>query len=247
MNQLASLTDLAALPLPEGLAERLLRQAEWEIERAAREQEWGRLLRQGSREAIIAKACDHYGGAPDMFGLRSDYPGKSVSFAISGMHNHHPRAPVFMRGSMCGMLDAFQGKNNLARAILNRFIRFKRITALDRDEFEAKVQPAINKLDEKWHCSYHFRDAIAWPRPRTDGLSCYIGGRWVFLDNNQATYVRKLQTILRQNAKLESGVEKARAQAMSARQGHDPQGHGATPASAVPQGCAPNPPSGDLQ
>jgi hypothetical protein len=37
------------------------------------------------------------------------------------------------------------------------------------------------------------------------------------------------------------------AQAMSARQGQDPQGLGATPASAVPQGCAPNPPSGDLQ
>lgn len=235
LSQLASLTDLAALPLPAGLAERLLRQAEWEIERVANEQDWDRLLRHGSREAIIAKACDHYGGAPDMFGLRSDYPGKSVNYAISGRHNSHPRAPVFMRGSVCGMLDTYGGKNHLAISIFKRFIRAKRITALDREEFEQKVSAAISKLCDRWNCSYHFHNWIAFPLETTNGLSCYIGGRLVFLDNNQASYVRKLQAILRKNANLESGVAKARAQAMSARQSHDPQGHGPKDASAVRQ------------
>lgn len=198
--------DLSALP------ESVLNQIESLVQDHNKRAKWKLLLDEGTEEEIIEcarKECV----TNDHIVLASKYKANEVPrilYCPIGFMDH-PRRPVAMRGSLAAMImrrsaSSFTCANGLADDILERFIRFKKVTAFTQEEFDEVVKPAIDKLRQKFSTSYHF--------PRRWGgwlpiwsYSVVIKGRVVIVDEHQRTYLNRLFSIIRKTDVLEERVK----------------------------------------
>ena len=120
--------------------------------------------------------------------------------------NYHPNSPVLMRGSIEVMAHKYGNgnfnvaRNGLAYAILERYVKFYKITVTNDEEYKARLRPAALKLAREFNTSYHYEQRLLagafWP-PHHFLL---IRGNVVFLDQSNTAIIK---SIYRHYKKLE--------------------------------------------
>lgn len=197
--------DLATLPAS------VLSQIDSLVQEHARREEWRNLLDNGTEQQIIERERRECMHADSLILANAYKPHETprIHYCPIGFLDH-PRRPVAMRGSIVAMVmrysaSSFTCANGLADQILERFIRFKKVTAFSQEEFDEIVQPAIEKLRTKFRTSRHF------PYRWGGWLACWrysiiIKGRVVMVDEHQRTYLNRLMGIIRKTNVLEERV-----------------------------------------
>jgi hypothetical protein len=114
------------------------------------------------------------------------------------------RRPVRMRGSLTTMIAAYSrssqsSTNGYCYAVFRRYLKMSKTTILYQNEINAFFASINMKLVKKY-----------WPRNFREFYAFHgmvvIGGKIVFLNENQLAYVRRLQSIIVQTKKLDKAV-----------------------------------------
>lgn len=129
-------------------------------------------------------------------------------FRVPYGHNE-PMTPVVLRGSRAAMTRRRSGNNGrgdwrLNEEIVVRWIRAKKLTCFDIDEFADFIFPAIQRLREK-NKGMNTKNISS---PSANLNVAYVGGVARYYTQAQFEYLSSLSAILRKTKKLEDRMDK---------------------------------------
>jgi hypothetical protein len=172
-------------------------------------------IKSGDDARLIAEAEREYPGAP--IGLSTWYrkvsPCQETRYSI-----YNKKRPVFMRGGKQVLIRLYcrsnfgSSPNGWAAAVYWRALRMSRRTFMNHGEFETFSNSIIARLNKKYFLTYHFDSCVGvrycdWDR--TLEHIRIIGGKLVYLTNEQKRHIEGLHAIVQRAERLDGEARKA--------------------------------------
>lgn len=161
---------------------------------------------------IIKRAEAEYPDAPiGLAGWYSETWYEQHKLHMNHMVKDRSRAPVFMKGAKWVLIAHYSNSgrgsaNGWAEDVFWRFVRMKKITALDADDFSEKTDWIYRALHKKYHLSHHFDDRLNrghW------GFTPVIGGKKASLQPGQIQHIKALLDIIKKTERLDVAMRRA--------------------------------------